>query len=140
MTKPIFSALYRLALDMKALRAISKFEGARQPSLAAILCAFILMIAGSTAVRAIGGDAYNVSQRDRQFMPGTLSVKRGQTVRIVNDDADLLHHAYIESDTFNFDSGDQEPGSKTDIVFSVHGDFKVLCGIHPKMKLFVHVN
>ena len=55
------------------------------------------------------------------------------------DDADLLHHAYIDSDTFSFDSGDQEPGSKTDIVFTVPGDFKVLCGIHPKMKMQVHV-
>ena len=59
---------------------------------------------------------------------------------IVNDDGDLLHHAYIESDAFSFDSGDQQPGSRTRIVFSVPGDFKVLCGIHPKMKLAVHVH
>jgi plastocyanin len=64
---------------------------------------------------------------------------RGDTVSILNDDGDLLHHAYVQSDTFNFDSGDQQPGSRIDVVFSVPGEFKVLCGIHPKMRLLVHV-
>jgi plastocyanin len=82
---------------------------------------------------------YIVSQKGRAFHPLTLSINRGDTVRIVNDDGDLLHHAYVESDTFNFDSGDQLPGSKTDVVFSVPGTFNVLCGIHPKMKLVVVV-
>ncbi len=80
-----------------------------------------------------------VSQQGRAFRPGEISVSRGQVVVIVNDDADLLHHAYVESDTFNFDSGDQQPGSKVAITFTTAGDFKVLCGIHPKMKLLVHV-
>ena len=82
---------------------------------------------------------YVISQRGRAFHPAFLTVKQGETVRIINDDGDLLHHAYIESDTFNFDSGDQLPGSQTDIVFSVPGTFNVLCGIHPKMKLVVIV-
>jgi plastocyanin len=46
----------------------------------------------------------------------------------------------VESDRFTFDSGDQEPGSQTDVIFPVSGTFSVLCGIHPKMKLTVHVN
>jgi plastocyanin len=60
-------------------------------------------------------------------------------VVIVNDDGDLRHHAYIDSDKFSFDSGDQEPGSKTNITFALPGDFDVLCAIHPKMRLTVHV-
>ena len=55
------------------------------------------------------------------------------------DDADLLHHAYVDSDKFSFDSGDQKPGSITPITFPVAGDFDVLCAIHPKMRLVVHV-
>lgn len=82
---------------------------------------------------------YIVSQKGRQFHPSELTIKRGETVEIVNDDGDLRHHAYIKSDSFSFDSGDQEPGSKTDITFPVNGDFNVLCAIHPKMKLVVHV-
>ena len=82
---------------------------------------------------------YSVYQKDQAFNPGELAVKRGEIVQIVNDDGELLHHACIESKTFNFDSGDQEPGSKVDITFSVPGSFTVLCGIHPKMRLHVRV-
>ncbi len=73
------------------------------------------------------------------FSPTSLKISRSDTVRIVNDDGDLLHHAYVESESFNFDSGDQEPGSHTDITFTQSGTFMVLCGIHPKMKLLVEV-
>jgi plastocyanin len=82
---------------------------------------------------------YTVSQKGREFNPGQITIKRGETVQIVNDDGDLLHHAYIDSPKFSFDSGDQEPGTKTDITFPAAGDYDVLCAIHPKMKLVVHV-
>ena len=98
-----------------------------------------LIAVGALAALAQTRVPYTVSQKGRQFRPGELSINRGETVQIVNDDGDLRHHAYVESDKFNFDSGDQEPGSKTNIVFSVAGDFDVLCAIHPKMKLTVHV-
>ncbi len=80
-----------------------------------------------------------VSQKGRQFQPGEMTINRGEALLIVNDDGDLRHHAYIDSDTFKFDSGDQEPGSKTSITFPTAGTFDVLCAIHPKMKLVVHV-
>ena len=50
-----------------------------------------------------------------------------------------MHHAYVDDPEFSFDSGDQEPGAKADIVFTKPGTFDVLCGIHPKMKLVVTV-
>src|ERR1700692_3424480 len=101
----------------------------------------------ATAAALVGGGTlvglalpqYSISQMGREFHPGEITIKRGETVQIVNDDGDLLHHAYIDSPKFSFDSGDQEPGSKTDITFPVPGDFDVLCAIHPKMKLVVHV-
>jgi plastocyanin len=101
--------------------------------------AIALTATGAMTALALVPAGIVVSQKGRAFQPGELSLKRGETVHIVNDDGDLLHHAYIDSETFSFDSGDQEPGTKTDVVFSVLGDFKVLCGIHPKMKLIVHV-
>jgi len=82
----------------------------------------------------------SISQKGREFHPGEITLNRGATVQIVNDDADLIHHAYIDSPKFSFDSGDQEPGSKTDVTFPVAGDFNVLCAIHPKMRLVVHVH
>jgi plastocyanin len=88
---------------------------------------------------AYAGAQYIVSQKGREFHPGELTIKRGETVTIVNDDGDLRHHAYIDADDFKFDSGDQEPGTKTKITFPIVGTFDVLCAIHPKMLLIVHV-
>jgi plastocyanin len=117
-------------------------ERAKGPKPVKVICT---VLAGLAAI-PLGGAAwaaltnpYHVSQKGRMFLPGELAVGQGDTVRIVNDDGDLLHHAYIDSDSFSFDSGDQEPGSQTDIRFTVAGTFTVLCGIHPKMKLVVHV-
>lgn len=80
-----------------------------------------------------------VSQKDRSFQPGTAEIGAGQVLRIVNDDGELLHHAYVKSSEFNFDSGEQEPGGHVDIVFPTAGHYTVLCGIHPKMHLAVTV-
>jgi plastocyanin len=99
-----------------------------------------LGLLGGLAFADLGPEHFKVSQRGRTFLPGELIIKRGDVVEIVNDDGDLLHHAYVESNRFNFDSGDQEPGSKVDVAFTASGNFTVLCGIHPKMKLLVHVN
>jgi plastocyanin len=45
----------------------------------------------------------------------------------------------VDSAAFSFDSGDQKPGSITPVTFPATGDFNVLCAIHPKMLLVVHV-
>jgi plastocyanin len=85
------------------------------------------------------GAALVVSQKGRTFTPGEVSIGRGESVQILNDDRDLRHHVYLDADKFNFDSGDQEPGAQVNIRFPVVGTFDVLCAIHPKMKLIVKV-
>jgi len=105
----------------------------------AVLAGAVLVIAAGTLV-GLALPPYAISQKGRQFHPGEISIKRGETLQILNDDGDLLHHAYIDSPKFAFDSGDQQPGSRTDITFPATGDFEVLCAIHPKMRLVVHVN
>ncbi len=104
-----------------------------------------LGLAGAALAFVLGGGVppsgvvYTISQRNRHFSPHLLAIHAGDTVLVVNDDADLHHHAYVSSRSFKFDSGDQRPGSRTPIVFTVPGHFNVLCGIHPKMKLVVTV-
>lgn len=98
----------------------------------------ICAILGSVALAAV--PQHFVSQKDQIFTPGELTIKRGETVQIVNDDGDLLHHLYIDSKQLEYDSGDQEPGAKVDITFPAKGAFDVLCGIHPKMRLIVRVD
>lgn len=114
------------------LRILRLGRSGRVPLVAAI-------VTGALAGAALGAAPYVISQKDREFKPAEISIKRGEALRFINDDGELLHHAYLSSDTFSFDSGDQQPGSKFDVTFSVPGDYTVLCGIHPKMKLAVHV-
>ena len=105
---------------------------------AAVLAATATLI-GFGTLAGLALPQYVVSQKGREFSPNNVTIKRGEAVQVVNDDADLLHHAYIDSDKFSYDSGDLGPGSKTSIAFPVAGTFDVLCAIHPKMKLVVHV-
>ncbi|MBV8791863.1 MAG: hypothetical protein JO205_08645 [Pseudolabrys sp.] len=91
------------------------------------------------ATGALAAGPYLVSQKGREFTPKEIGLSRGEAITIVNDDADLRHHAYINASNFTFDSGDQEPGSKSVVNFTVPGTFTVLCAIHPKMRLVVKV-
>ena len=99
----------------------------------------VAMVTGFGIFAVLAASQISVSQKGREFTPQSVTIKRGESVLVVNDDADLRHHAYVDSDKFNYDSGDQEPGSKTSIAFPVAGTFEVLCAIHPKMKLSVRV-
>ena len=111
-------------------------RGARVEIVAIAAALAVSLWAGATLA---GVAPHIVSQRGREFTPGEITIKRGESLEIVNDDGDLIHHAYIDADGFSFDSGDQEPGSKVTIPFTKAGMFTVLCGIHPKMKMAVTV-
>jgi plastocyanin len=89
---------------------------------------------------ALAAGPYQISQKNREFQPGHIIISRGEALRFINDDGDLLHHAYLTSPTFQFDSRDQKPGSTFTVVFPAAGSFTVRCAIHPKMKLMVKVN
>jgi plastocyanin len=129
-----FKAEIEMSLALLRYLDAAKLNGA--PVFAAIAAG---LIAGVTAGAAFGAGPYVISQKDRQFHPGSIALKRGEILRIVNDDGELLHHAYLTTDKFSFDSGDQKPGSRYDVVFPVTGNFTILCGIHPKMRLVVDV-
>lgn len=80
-----------------------------------------------------------ISQKGKRFGPQDVALWIGEHITIVNDDDNFVHQAYIETEEFSFDSGDIEPGAKAVITFPKEGDFTVLCGVHPKMKLTVRV-
>lgn len=115
----------------------SDFQRELRLTTISVVAAVLAVVASGVAIAA--GAVHEVSQRGRMFAPLTIAIAKGDTLRIVNNDADLLHHAYVESPTFNFDSGEQQPGTSVDIQFTKAGEFEVLCGIHPKMRLAVSV-
>lgn len=126
----------RGGISEATMRFWSGCRGVRR-QIAAAFIAGALTAFGTFMVAALPEST--ISQKGREFHPGEIAIKRGDTIQIVNDDGDLLHHAYVDSPGFSFDSGDQKPGSVTPITFTVAGDFNVLCAIHPKMLLVVHV-
>ena len=101
------------------------------PSVAIAVAA---MIAAGDSV----ADDLLVSQHGRAFDPTEISIAVGQTLTIVNDD-EFIHHAVVEGDGFEFDSGIQELGDEVEITFDEEGLFNVRCDIHPKMSLLVTV-
>jgi len=111
----------------------------RHPTFYTAVFAAMLPSLIGVGTAAVTSKDYVVSQIGQAFNPAQLAIKRGETVQILNDDGDLLHHVYLESSDFNFDSGDQGPGAKTAITFPKAGTFELLCAIHPKMRLVVTV-
>jgi plastocyanin len=79
-----------------------------------------------------------VSQKDKIFAPGSIEVKVGQPIEIHNDDA-TVHNAYCSGDDFKYNSGPQQPGTRSRFAFTKAGEYEVRCAIHPKMKLTVTV-
>jgi len=125
-------------IECRALTGSSKrWRSCAAPSLGKV--AFAALAAGAMVGTALAGAVQTVSQKGREFRPGEMTIGRGETIAIVNDDADLLHHAYLKTSTFSFDSGDQKPGSRFEIAFPQPGTFTIRCAIHPKMKLVVTV-
>ncbi|WP_342110438.1 hypothetical protein [Methylobacterium sp. SI9] len=103
-----------------------------------------LALAGSglaleTARATLSSAARIVLQKGRQYAPTDLYLRRGDTITLRNGDESFTHHAFIEADRFSFDAGDQEPGTETRLTLIEPGDFVIQCGIHPKMKLTIHV-
>lgn len=103
------------------------------------LTAILLLGASGWGLHALAANALVVSQQNRRFQPETIELNRGDVVRFLNDDGDLIHHVQLKADGFGFDSGEQPSGTKTDVRFTKAGSFTVLCGIHPRMKLTVNV-
>lgn len=79
-----------------------------------------------------------ISQKNRTYAPGAVSIKTGQSIKILNDDM-FLHHAFIDSDEMEFDSGSMDEGESAIVKFATPGVYNVKCAIHPKMNLEVTV-
>jgi plastocyanin len=79
-----------------------------------------------------------VHQRNNVFDPGRVEIPRGESVQFTNEDP-FIHHLYIESPNFTYDSGDQRPGRMIRISFDQPGEYVLKCAIHLKMQLEISV-
>lgn len=77
-----------------------------------------------------------ISQKDKQFQPGAITVKVGQTVQVLNDDT-RSHNVRVDDPKLTLNSGYQDPGQTVELSFPEAGTYHVFCGIHPTMELVV---
>ena len=103
-----------------------------------IVTAALLIPVVMAGLDAAAAEGLIVSQKRRAFNPTEVTLDQGRTLTIVNDDT-FVHHAFIKSDEFSFDSGEQKLGARVPIRLTEAGTFEVRCAIHPKMRLSVIV-
>ncbi len=101
--------------------------------LVAALPLAIIIVAGAWAQ-----EPPKISQLDERFHPNAVTLKRGQTLVVRNDDP-FIHHVYVDDEKFKYDSGEQRPGRALSITFTEPGEFLLECAIHLKMRLRVTV-
>ncbi|TXN41548.1 hypothetical protein FV232_04675 [Methylobacterium sp. WL30] len=99
----------------------------------------IALAAAGSARAELSSSIRIVLQKSRHYDPTDLFLRRGDTITLINGDDSMIHHAFIEADRFAFDAGDQEPGKQATLTLKEPGNFIIQCGIHPKMKLTLHV-
>lgn len=97
-----------------------------------------IMAMVGTAFSAAADEPTLVTQLKRQFQPGEVTIARGESVSIRNEDP-FFHHLYVASDKFEFSSDEQRPDEVVEIRFPTPGEYDVQCRIHLKMKLHVTV-
>ena len=88
------------------------------------------------AVPALASDL-SVSQSNQTFSSAVLTVHAGDKVSFHNNDT-VTHNITIKSGEGDADDlGLQKPGGVVSYKFDAKGVYRVVCSIHPRMKMTV---
>jgi len=100
----------------------------------------ILGLSGTALIVCAGWAAtiLTVDQKGMTFSTSQLTVKKGDIVSFTNNDS-TSHNILITGNGVSLNSGLQKPGVAFNAPFLKEGTYKVMCGIHPKMKMTVTV-
>jgi plastocyanin len=79
-----------------------------------------------------------VDQRAFAFSIPAITIKRGSSIRFTNSDV-VVHNVIVVGSDNTVDGGSQKPGQVVRVDFPDTGIFKVMCAIHPRMKMRVTV-
>jgi plastocyanin len=79
-----------------------------------------------------------IRQKGRVFSTEAITLKKGETLNFLNDDS-IPHNIMSPSPGNSFNLGLQPPGAMTPVTFNLAGEVKVICAIHPRMKMTVTV-
>ena len=87
---------------------------------------------------AAGAEEVHVTQKDKTFLPGEVTLRVGDSLVFHNDDP-ITHNMFSRSQGNEFNLKMQKPGQDLTQKFESPGTAIVRCAIHPKMKLVVKV-
>jgi len=96
----------------------------------------IAFLCGATV--ALASTEKMISQKGKVFSESELTIKVGDTLVFVNDDA-IAHNVLSMSAGNQFNLGSIKPGNSTPVTFKAAGDVQILCAMHPSMRMKVKV-
>lgn len=94
------------------------------------------LFAAFGCLSAYAATSHVVTQTGKRFDTKEVTVAPGDTVLFKNTDR-VKHNILIEA--LGYNSGIQQPGGESALLFDANGRFVVRCGIHSKMKMTVVV-
>ena len=81
---------------------------------------------------------HTIGEKGKVFSKSELAIKVGDVVVFENDD-NVAHNVMSNTEGNKFNLGLIKPGSATPVTFKTPGDVKIICAIHPSMKLTIKV-
>jgi len=100
----------------------------------------IVAIAAMAGVTTVANAAeFSVDQRDLRFVPDSLTVKIGDTVRFTDTDRITHNVTVVNPDGRSEDRGMSTYHEHIVVKFDKAGVYHVRCSIHPEMKMTVTV-
>lgn len=84
------------------------------------------------------GDVVEVGQKNKEFTKQSITIKKGDKVRFVNEDP-FFHNVFSLSDAAFFDLGSFPQGDSKEVEFTEAGEVEVECAIHPNMKMTIKI-
>jgi len=99
-----------------------------------------LLAFGLAAAPALAAEM-GVTQKNKTFSVPAITLHAGDTLHFHNDDT-VTHNITVRAqgdDDEADDLGLQKPGQVVSHTFSARGDYRVVCSIHPHMRLLVKV-
>jgi plastocyanin len=82
---------------------------------------------------------HTIRQKGKIFSESEITVRKGEEIVFLNDD-NIAHNVLSTTAGNRFDLGLLNPGELRPVKFNSAGDVKVICAIHPTMKLTVKVS
>ena len=101
--------------------------------------AITFMIASAGLAGAAHAAETVVDQQGLKFVPNSLTINAGDSIRFTNSDPFTHDVTVIGPDGSASDKGLQHHGKDSVVVFPTAGKFSILCKMHPNMKATVVV-